>query len=51
MLTYRSKEKKLEPEFRLMAIAISTPFMLTGLVVLGFALEEGWHYMIAALGW
>jgi hypothetical protein len=25
--------------------------MLTGLVVLGFALEEAWHYMIAALGW
>ena len=51
IMIYRSKEKKLEPEFRLMAIAISTPFMLTGLVVLGFALEEGWHYMIAALGW
>ena len=25
--------------------------MLIGLVVLGFALEEAWHYMIAALGW
>jgi hypothetical protein len=51
ILTNRSKEKKLEPEFRLMAISISTPFMLTGLIVLGFALEEAWHYMIAALGW
>ena len=51
IMTRRSKEKKLEPEFRLMAISISTPFMLTGLVVLGFALEEAWHYMIAALGW
>lgn len=51
ILTHRSKEKKLEPEFRLMAISISTPFMLTGLIVLGFALEEAWHYMIAALGW
>ncbi|KAK3068248.1 hypothetical protein LTR53_014340 [Teratosphaeriaceae sp. CCFEE 6253] len=50
-LTHRSKEKKLEPEYRLMAIAISTPFMVTGLVVLGFALERGWHYMIAAVGW
>ncbi|KAK5164902.1 uncharacterized protein LTR77_009566 [Saxophila tyrrhenica] len=50
-LTRRSKEKKLEPEYRLMAIAISTPFILTGLVVLGFALENGWHYMIAAVGW
>ncbi|EMC92470.1 hypothetical protein BAUCODRAFT_97493 [Baudoinia panamericana UAMH 10762] len=50
-LTHRSKEKKLEPEYRLMAISISTPFMLSGLIVLGFALEEGWHYMLAALGW
>jgi hypothetical protein len=50
-LTKRSEEKKLEPEFRLLAIAISTPFIVSGLVVLGFALENGWHYMIAALGW
>lgn len=50
-LTHRSKDKKLEPEYRLMAIAISTPFMLSGLVLLGFALEDGYHYMIAALGW
>ena len=50
-MTHRSKEKKLEPEFRLMAIAISTPFMLTGLVLLGFALEDAYHYMIAALDW
>lgn len=50
-LTHRSKEKKLEPEYRLMAISISTPFMVSGLIVLGFALENGWHYMIAALGW
>jgi hypothetical protein len=51
LLTHRSKEKKLEPEYRLMAMTISTPFMITGLIVLGFALEEAWHYMIAALGW
>ncbi|KXT08942.1 hypothetical protein AC579_9529 [Pseudocercospora musae] len=50
-LTLRSKEGKLVPEYRLMAIWISTPFMVTGIVVLGFALEEKWHYMIAALGW
>ncbi|OQO05774.1 hypothetical protein B0A48_09868 [Cryoendolithus antarcticus] len=51
VLTRRSKEKKLEPEYRLTAIALSTPFMVVGLVVLGFALERSWHYMIAALGW
>ncbi|KAK5125891.1 hypothetical protein LTR08_005112 [Meristemomyces frigidus] len=50
-LTHRNKDKKLEPEYRLMAIAISTPLMTTGLVVLGFALENGWHYMIAAFAW
>ena len=25
--------------------------MLAGLVLLGFSLEQGYHYMIAALGW
>ena len=51
VMTQRSKEKKLEPEFRLMAMVFSTPFMLAGLVLLGFALEDAYHYMIAALGW
>lgn len=40
-----------EPEVRLRAIYFSTPFLVTGLVVLGFALERGWHYMLTALGW
>lgn len=42
---------KLEPEYRLMVITISTPFMVIGIVVLGLALENTWHYMIAAVGW
>ena len=50
-MTHRSKEGKLEPEFRLLAISLSTPFMIVGLVILGFALEKGWHYVLAALGW
>lgn len=25
--------------------------MIAGLILLGFALEEGYHYMLAALGW
>ena len=41
----------LEPEARLLAIWFSTPFIITGLVVLGFALERGWHYMIGSLAW
>ena len=42
---------RLEPESRLRVIWFSTPFMLAGLVLLGFALERGYHYMIASLGW
>ncbi|KZS89859.1 MFS general substrate transporter [Sistotremastrum niveocremeum HHB9708] len=42
---------KFEPEARLRAVWISEPFMITGLVVLGFALQRGWHYMVAAIGW
>ena len=40
-----------EPEVRLRAVFISTPFMIAGLVLLGFALERGYHYMITSLGW
>ena len=42
---------RLEPEARLAVIWISTPFLIAGLVLLGFALEDAYHYMIAALGW
>ena len=47
----RNPEHKLEPEYRLMAIAIAMPFVIAGLVVVGFALENAWHYMITAVGW
>lgn len=40
-----------EPEVRLWAMWVSTPFMLAGLVGLGFALEEGYHYMITSVFW
>lgn len=40
-----------EPEVRLRAIYVSTPFMLAGLVGLGFALEEAYHYMVTSLFW
>ncbi|KAL8785942.1 MAG: hypothetical protein Q9213_003091 [Squamulea squamosa] len=42
---------RLEPEARLSIIYVALPFLLTGLVVLGFALEHRWHYMITAVGW
>ncbi|KAI9705223.1 MAG: hypothetical protein M1820_005370 [Bogoriella megaspora] len=40
-----------QPEFRLSVLWLSTPFIIAGLVLLGFALERAYHYMIAALGW
>jgi len=41
----------LEPEARLMVIWFSTPFMLAGLILLGFCLEDGYHYMITSVAW
>lgn len=40
-----------EPETRLRAIWFSTPFMLAGLVGMGFALEDAYHYMLTSLFW
>ncbi|KAL2211398.1 MFS general substrate transporter [Sarocladium strictum] len=40
-----------EPEARLRAIWVSTPFMLAGLVGLGFCLEDGYHFMVTSLFW
>jgi len=41
----------LEPEARLIVLLIATPFMIAGLALLGFALANGYHYMMTALGW
>ncbi|CAH0051945.1 unnamed protein product [Clonostachys solani] len=43
--------RSFEPEVRLRAIYISTPFMVAGMVLLGFSLENGYHYMLTSLGW
>jgi hypothetical protein len=42
---------RLEPEARLAVVWLSTPFMIAGLILLGFALENGLHFMITSLGW
>ncbi|KAL9027814.1 MAG: hypothetical protein Q9180_007272, partial [Flavoplaca navasiana] len=47
----RRHRGRLEPEARLSVIYTALPFLLTGLVVLGFALERKWHYMVTAVGW
>jgi hypothetical protein len=47
----KSHHGHFEPETRLRAIWFSTPFMLAGLVGMGFALEEAYHYMVTSLFW
>lgn len=42
---------RLEPEARLYAIWFSMPFMVAGLILMGFALDRAYHYMLTALGW
>lgn len=41
----------LEPEARLLPLYIATPFVVSGLVLIGFCLQNGYHYMITALAW
>lgn len=40
-----------EPEARLNVIWFSTPLIIAGLILLGFCLEEKYHYMVASVGW
>ncbi|KAL9578112.1 MAG: hypothetical protein Q9203_007211 [Teloschistes exilis] len=39
------------PEARLLVIYLATPFTLSGLVLIGFCLQHGYHYMLTALAW
>ena len=41
----------LEPEGRLSVIWLGTPFVISGLVLIGFCLENGYHYMLTSLAW
>ncbi|KAF7131327.1 hypothetical protein CNMCM5793_004441 [Aspergillus hiratsukae] len=47
----RRNHGRLDPEARLLATWFATPFMLAGLVLLGFALQCHYHYMLTSLGW
>lgn len=47
----KSHNGHFEPEARLKAIWFSTPFMLVGLIGLGFALENAYHYMVTSVLW
>ncbi|KAF2186415.1 MFS transporter [Zopfia rhizophila CBS 207.26] len=47
----RRNKGLLEPEARLWVVWLATPFMVAGIVLLGFTLQDGYHYMVCALGW
>lgn len=47
----RSHNGHFEPEVRLRAIFLAFPFMVTGLVLLGQALGNDWHYMALSVSW
>jgi hypothetical protein len=38
-------------EGRLGAMWLAMPLQVAGLIVLGFALQHKWHYLLAAIGW
>ncbi|KAL8943019.1 MAG: hypothetical protein Q9216_001307 [Gyalolechia sp. 2 TL-2023] len=42
---------RFEPEARLWAGWISTPFLISGLVLLGFCLQRHYHYMLTSFAW
>ena len=41
----------MEPEGRLLAVYLSTPFMLAGLVLIGLCFQNRYHYMATAVAW
>lgn len=47
----RSHDGHFEPEVRLRAIWVSTPFIIAGLVGVGFSFEYTYHYMVASVFW
>ncbi|KAJ5365220.1 hypothetical protein N7517_008106 [Penicillium concentricum] len=47
----RRNEGRFDPESRLIIVWLAMPFMLSGLVLVGFAFQYHYHYMLLALGW
>lgn len=50
-LYVRRNEGRFDPEARLIIVWLAMPFMISGLVLVGFALQRHYHYMLVALGW
>ena len=51
VIAARRNNGRLEPEARYCAVWVSTPIMFAGLILLGFALDRPYHYMLTSLGW
>lgn len=47
----RRNDSQFHPESRLIIVWLAMPAMLSGLVLVGFALQRHYHYMLVALGW
>ena len=47
----RKHNDRLDPEAYLLVVWVAEPFLLAGLILIGFALDRGYHYMITALAW
>ncbi|KAF2264001.1 MFS general substrate transporter [Lojkania enalia] len=47
----RRNKGVLEPEARLWVCWLATPFMVVGIVLVGYSLQNAWHYMVLAVVW
>lgn len=47
----KQNDGRFNPESRLIIVWFAIPFMIAGLIIVGFALQRQWHYMLVALGW
>lgn len=47
----RSHGGRFEPEVRLRALFVALPFTVAGLVLVGQALENAWHFMATSVSW
>lgn len=50
-LYIRRNKGNFDPEARLIIVWLAMPFMISGLVIVGFSLQRHYHYMLVALGW
>lgn len=47
----RNHDGNFHPEARLLGCWLATPFLVAGLVIIGYALQDQLHYLVVAAGW